>query len=94
MSVRHLHLARHAEPDDHGSLTERGVRQAELLGRRLLNLPFGSVQHGPLPRATETAQLVAEQLGSQVPVVEPDVAGDYVPMCRPRRRLTRSTGTE
>jgi probable phosphoglycerate mutase len=37
------------------------------------------VQHGPLPRATETAQLVAEQLGSQVPVVELNVAGDYVP---------------
>lgn len=79
MSVRHLYLARHAEPDDDGRLTERGVRQAVLLGRRLSNVPFGSVQHGPLPRATETAQLVARQLDSQVPVVELDAAGDYIP---------------
>ena len=43
------------------------------------NVPFGSVQHGPLPRATETAQLVARQLGSQMPVIELDAAGDYIP---------------
>ncbi|WP_218029455.1 histidine phosphatase family protein [Nocardioides szechwanensis] len=79
MPVRHLYLARHAEPGDDGRLTERGVQQAELLGRRLSKVPFGSVQHGPLPRATETAQLVARQLGSQVPVVELEAAGDYVP---------------
>ncbi|MBY9075381.1 histidine phosphatase family protein [Nocardioides sp. WL0053] len=79
MSVRHLYLTRHAEPDDDGRLTERGVQQAVLLGRRLSNVPFGSVQHGPLPRATETAQLVARQLGSQVPVIELDAAGDYIP---------------
>lgn len=79
MPVRHLYLARHAEPDDHGRLTERGVQQAVLLGRRLSKVPFASVRHGSLPRATETAQLVARQLGSQVPVEELDAAGDYVP---------------
>ena len=79
MSVRHLYLTRHAEPDDDGRLTERGVQQAVLLGRRLSNVPFGSVQHGPLRRATETAQLVARQLGRQVPVIELDIAGDYIP---------------
>jgi broad specificity phosphatase PhoE len=78
MSVRHLYLTRHAEPDDDGRLTERGVQQAVLLGR-LSNVPFGSVQHGPLPRATETAQLVARRLGSQVWVIELDAAGDYIP---------------
>lgn len=79
MPVRHLYLARHAEPGDDGRLTERGVQQAELLGRRLSQVPFGSVQHGPSPRATETAHLVARQLGTQVPVVELEAAGDYVP---------------
>ena len=79
MSARHLYLARHVEPDDDGRLTARGVQQAVLLGRRLANVPFGSVQHGPLPRATETARLVAGQLGSQVPVIELDAAGDYIP---------------
>jgi broad specificity phosphatase PhoE len=79
MSVRHLYLMRHAEPGDDGRLTERGVRQAVLLGQRLSKVPFGSVLHGPLPRATETAQLVAEQLGKQVPILELEAVGDYVP---------------
>ena len=79
MSARHLYLTRHAEPGDDGRLTARGVRQAVLLGRRLSDVPFGSVQHGPLPRATETAQLVARELGSEAPVTELDAAGDYVP---------------
>lgn len=79
MSVRHLYLARHAEPDDDGRLTDRGVQQAVLLGRRLSNVRFASAHHGPLPRAAETAQLVARHLDSQVPVVELDAAGDYVP---------------
>jgi broad specificity phosphatase PhoE len=79
MSVRHLYLTRHAEPDDDGGLTERGVQQAVLLGRRLSDVPFGSVQHGPLPRATETAEHVARQLVSQVPVLELAAAGDYIP---------------
>ncbi|WP_218031104.1 histidine phosphatase family protein [Nocardioides psychrotolerans] len=57
MSVRHLYLTRHAEPDDDGRLTERGAQQAVLLGRRLSEVLFGSVQHGPLPRATQTAYL-------------------------------------
>ncbi len=79
MSVRHLYLARHAEPDDDGRLSERGIQQAALLGQRLSGVPLGSVQHGPLPRAAETARLVAHHLGSDVPVVELEAAGDYVP---------------
>ncbi|WP_227467142.1 histidine phosphatase family protein [Nocardioides lijunqiniae] len=79
MSARHLYLARHAEPDHHGSLTERGVQQAIALGHRLSQVPLGSVLHGPLPRATETARLVAGQLDHQLPLSELDAAGDYVP---------------
>jgi broad specificity phosphatase PhoE len=79
MPVRHLYLARHAEPDGDGRLTARGVQQAQLLGRRLSNVPLDSVQHGPLSRARETAQVVAGQLGAQVPVIELGAAGDYVP---------------
>lgn len=37
------------------------------------------MQHGPLPRAAETARVVAEQFASQVPVRQFDAAGDYVP---------------
>ncbi len=79
MSVRHLYLARHAEPVEDGGLTERGVRQATLLGERLSHVPFRSVQHGPLPRAAETARVVARRLAGRALVVELDAAGDYVP---------------
>lgn len=77
--MRHLYLTRHAEPDEDGRLTERGARQAALLGRRLSDVPFLSIQHGPLPRTTRTAQLIARELRSPVQPVELDAAGDYVP---------------
>jgi broad specificity phosphatase PhoE len=62
-ATRYLYLVRHAEalPDESG-LTERGRRQAVLLGRRLRNVSFSTVHHGPLPRAAQTAHLVSEQL--------------------------------
>lgn len=78
-AVRHLYLARHAEPGDDGRLTERGAEQAALLGRRLAGVPFRSLQHGPLPRARATAQLVARELDRPAPVIELGAAGDYVP---------------
>lgn len=79
-AVRYLYLARHAEatPDETG-LTEAGRRQAELLGRRLRDgdATFDAVHHGPLPRAAETARIVAPALG--LTPVEAEAAGDYVP---------------
>jgi len=42
-ATRYLYLVRHAEalPDESG-LTERGRRQAVLLGRRLRHVPFST----------------------------------------------------
>lgn len=78
--ARLLYLARHAEPrPDGGGLTERGERQAELLGRRLAGLPVDRVTHGPLPRARETARVVASQFASPPALDELALAGDYVP---------------
>ncbi|RAG80656.1 hypothetical protein DN069_36990, partial [Streptacidiphilus pinicola] len=48
------------------------------LGRRLRGVPLASVHHGPLPRAAQTARLVAGQLGG-LPLCESEAAGDYVP---------------
>lgn len=79
MAVRHLYLVRHAEPGDDGELTERGARQAELLGRRLSDVPLTSVLHGPLARAAATARLVAQQVACDPPVAALEAAGDYVP---------------
>jgi probable phosphoglycerate mutase len=75
-AIRYLYLARHAEalPDESG-LTDRGRRQAVLLGRRLQDVPLSAVHHGPLPRAAQTARL----LTTEVPLEVSDAAGDYVP---------------
>lgn len=77
---RLLYLARHAEPTADGSeLTARGVEQAEHLGQRLAALPLTRVLHGPLPRARETARVVARQLESEPRMSCVDEAGDFVP---------------
>ena len=85
--TRYLYLVRHGEalPDESG-LTENGRRQAVLLGRRLRDVPFAAVHHGPLPRAAQTARLISEQLGG-VPLRVSEPAGDYVPYVPERAEL-------
>ena len=87
-AARHLYLARHAEPRaGGGSLTGRGSRQAELLGRRMAGVPLHGVFHGPLPRAAETARVVAGYLSAEVPLHEVEAAGDYVPSLPAREEV-------
>ncbi|WP_327358941.1 histidine phosphatase family protein [Streptomyces sp. NBC_01304] len=87
MQDRYLYLARHGEAtSEEGGLTEGGRRQAELLGRRLHEVPLTAVHHGPLPRAAQTARLIAEQV-SGVPLRECETAGDYVPYVPDRGEL-------
>ena len=79
-NARLLYLARHAEPDgDSAGLTSNGAQQAEHLGRRLAALSVGRITHGPLPRAAETARVVAEQFERSPTLFEDEAAGDYVP---------------
>ncbi|MFI0941321.1 histidine phosphatase family protein [Streptomyces sp. NPDC021020] len=84
MGARYLYLVRHGEavPDESG-LSERGRRQAHLLGERLAGCPVSAVWHGPLARARETAEIVGGRLDGVAPR-ECEVAGDYVPYV-PRR---------
>ena len=86
-ATRHLYLVRHGEalPDESG-LTENGRRQAVLLGRRLRDVPFSAVHHGPLPRAAQTARLIGEQLNG-IPLQVSETAGDYVPDVPEREEL-------
>lgn len=78
-AARHLYLARHGEATtDESALTDRGRRQADELGRRLRSVPLQAIHHGPLPRATHTAQRVGEQL-ALVPLRVSELAGDFVP---------------
>ncbi|MFE6775938.1 histidine phosphatase family protein [Streptomyces sp. NPDC057702] len=79
MADRYLYLARHGEATaDETALTDAGRRQAVLLGERLRGTPLSAIHHGPLPRARQTARLVAAQL-DDVPLYASEVAGDYVP---------------
>ncbi|MEU7556732.1 histidine phosphatase family protein [Streptomyces eurythermus] len=86
-ATRYLYLARHGEalPDESG-LTERGRRQAALLGRRLRDVPSTAVHHGPLPRAEQTARLIGDHLKG-VPLHVSEAAGDYVPHLPERDEL-------
>jgi probable phosphoglycerate mutase len=77
--TRFLYLVRHGLADPHdGPLSAAGVRQAELTGRRLAGMPMSAIQHGPLPRAAQTAGVISGCLPG-VPVSACDLAGDYFP---------------
>lgn len=79
-ATRLLYLARHGEPEEEdAALTSNGVRQAEHLGRRLARLPVDRITHGPLPRAADTARIVAEQFADSPALAEHEIAGDYIP---------------
>jgi serine/threonine-protein phosphatase PGAM5 len=74
-----LYLVRHGQADPHdGPLSAAGAQQARLTGQRLKDVPFAAICHGPLPRAAQTADLIAASLPG-VPVSASDLAGDYLP---------------
>lgn len=76
--TRDLHLVRHGEATkDESRLTARGRKQSELLAERLRGTGFAAVHHGPLPRAVETASILAEVL--KVPCRAEAAADDFVP---------------
>jgi serine/threonine-protein phosphatase PGAM5 len=68
MVTRRLYLARHGAADAFGELTETGLRQAQLLGRRLADTPIDVIWHSPLPRAAASAHAVATHLPRRRPV--------------------------
>ena len=77
--TRFLYLVRHGQASPHdGPLSPAGQEQARLTGRRLKDVPFSAVYHGPLPRAAQTAELIAASLPG-VPVSPSELAGDYLP---------------
>jgi probable phosphoglycerate mutase len=77
--ARFLYLVRHGQADPHdGPLSEAGTEQARLTGQRLSEVPFSAIYHGPLPRAAQTAGLIAACMPG-VPMSASDLAGDYLP---------------
>ena len=78
MTTRVLYLARHGSADALGNLTKAGREQCHHLGRRLASLPIDVIWHSPLPRAAESAAIVAEHL-PRVLVDEAAELIDHVP---------------
>lgn len=77
--TRFLYLVRHGDASPHhGPLSEAGREQARLVGERLRAVPLATITHGPLPRAAQTAAIIAEAFPG-VPVAVSDLAGDYIP---------------
>lgn len=60
MPTRTLHVVRHGRADPLGRLTEEGRAQCRALGRRLAEEPLDVIWHSPLPRAADSAAVLAE----------------------------------
>lgn len=82
-----LYLVRHGERSTatDGGLSGRGREQAHLLGRRLREVPLHRVHHGSLPRAAQTAQIIAGHLPDATTHPCP-WASDLTPVPSPARR--------
>jgi serine/threonine-protein phosphatase PGAM5 len=78
MASRFLYLVRHGEAAEGGGLSDAGEEQARRTGERLKNLRVDRIHHSPLPRAAQTARLIAGWLPG-VPLAESAVVGDYIP---------------
>jgi probable phosphoglycerate mutase len=77
--TRFLYAIRHGAASPHdGPLSDVGQEQARLTGQRLRDVPLTAIWHGPLPRAAQTAAIIAEDF-PDVPVVASELAGDYIP---------------
>jgi broad specificity phosphatase PhoE len=69
--MRVLYLVRHGQYVDDdakpnfGSLTALGRKQARRIAERLAGTPFSVVHHSDLPRAVETAQLMAKRFARE-----------------------------
>lgn len=78
MTARTVYLVRHGVADAWGQLTDEGREQSLLLGRRLHRMPVDVVWHSPLPRAVESAQIMATEM-PHVLVDEATELVDHVP---------------
>ena len=91
MVTRSLSIVRHGEADAWGNLTERGRRQSALVGERLARsrVPVDVVWHSPLPRAADSARLLADRLGPVLVDEAPELV-DHVPYVPSPEHVTAS----
>ncbi len=83
-----VYLVRHGQsqdnvapvyPSDDTGLSERGIRQAEMIAERLSKVEFQNLITSPLERAKQTAEIITQQTGMQ-----PDVSQLFVERIKPQ----------
>ncbi|WP_412748598.1 histidine phosphatase family protein [Krasilnikovia sp. M28-CT-15] len=77
--IRHGEQAPTAADGEDGGLSDVGRRQADQLGQRLEGIPFAEIHHSPLPRAVQTADVIAAYLPN-VPTHACEHATDRTPI--------------
>jgi serine/threonine-protein phosphatase PGAM5 len=69
MGTRVLYLVRHGQyvteesHRNYGQLTALGRRQARRTGKRMASAKIATIYHSDMPRAIETTEIIAEELG-------------------------------
>lgn len=89
MAACTVYFVRHGAADAWGQLTDEGREQSRLIGRRLARLPIDVVWHSPLPRAAESARVIAAEM-PRVLLDEAAELVDHVPFVPQREDLSPS----
>ncbi len=82
MAVRTLYLARHGAADALGNLLPLGREQCVLLAQRLGRVPLDAIWHSPLPRAADSARIIAASFPGALLDEAPELI-DHVPYVPP-----------
>lgn len=87
MAVRTLYLARHGVADAFGNLLDEGRVQCERLAHRLRDVPLDAIWHSPLPRAADSAAIIATVFPNALLDEAPELV-DHVPHVPPIAELS------
>lgn len=87
--LRHGEAERHAAHDELRRLTERGRREVRSISAQLRDVPLAGIFASPYVRARQTAALVVESLGLQIPV---QLADWLIPDAEPRLAVNELSG--
>ena len=77
--VRHGHYHTESDTAKYGKLTGLGRRQAKRVGRRLASVDLRVVHHSDMPRAAETAEIIATELDTAIPIRSSKLLREGVP---------------
>jgi serine/threonine-protein phosphatase PGAM5 len=90
--VRHGHYHTEKDAAKYGRLTTLGRRQAKRVGRRLASVHLHVMHHSDMLRAAETAEIIAGELDTTIPIKSSKLLREGVPTvpCAWLPNLTRA----